>query len=81
MHRCPDQPVYVEFIFNLMESFRAPLLDPRFRPNGGFLTPEQWSAALEAAGFSAIRFLPDLPRLREHVPVFFVAAIGAIRPA
>ena len=74
-------PVYVEFIFNLMESFRAPQLDPRFRPNGGFLTPEQWTAALEAAGFSAVRFFPDLPRLREHVPVFFVAAIGARRSA
>ncbi|MCB1778217.1 MAG: methyltransferase, partial [Candidatus Competibacteraceae bacterium] len=38
----PTQTVYVEFIFALLESFRSPVLQPEWRPNGGFLTPEQW---------------------------------------
>lgn len=76
----PGQAIYAEFIFNLMEAFRTPRLHPVYRPNGGFLTPEQWAGALEAAGFTDVRYLPDLPRLRERFPMFYVAAIGATRP-
>lgn len=76
----PDHPIYVELIFNLMEAFRAPKLDPRYRPTGGFLTPEQWTTALESAGFEDVRFLPDMTRVREHFSVFYVAALGARRP-
>ena len=77
----PGLPVYVEFVFNLMETFRAPRLHPDYRPNGGFLTPEQWHRALKAAGFADTRFLPDIERLRDRFPKFNVAAIGATRPA
>jgi SAM-dependent methyltransferase len=76
----PGQTVYAEFIFNLMEAFRAPRLHPCWRPNGGFLTPEQWAMALEAAGFVDIRFLPDVREIREVFPPFSVGAIGAARP-
>jgi SAM-dependent methyltransferase len=76
----PGEAVYAEFIFNLMERFRAPVLHPAYRPNGGFLTPEQWRAALEAAGFAGVQFLPDIAAVRDRVPGFFVAAIGATRP-
>jgi SAM-dependent methyltransferase len=81
MRPWPGLPLYVEFIFNLMETFRAPRLHPDYRPNGGFLTPEQWRRALEGAGFVDVRFLPDIERLREHFPKFNAAAVGATRPA
>ena len=74
------QPIYAEFVFNLAETFRSPRLHPLYRPRGGFLTPEQWRAAVEAAGFVDIRFLPDIVRVRNQVPDFLVAAIGATRP-
>jgi SAM-dependent methyltransferase len=77
----PRQPIYTEFIFNLTETFRSPRLHPVYRPYGGFLTPEQWRAAIEAAGFTDVRFLPDIALVREQVPDFLVAAIGATRPA
>jgi SAM-dependent methyltransferase len=73
-------PIYADFIFNLIETFRSPRLHPRYRPGGGFLTPEQWQAAMDAAGFTDVQLLPDVPRLREHVPDFYVAAIAATRP-
>ena len=76
----PWQTIYAEFIFNLMETFRAPRLHPVYRPAGGFLTAEQWRGAIEAAGFGDVRFLPDILRIREEVPDFFAAAIGATRP-
>ena len=76
----PRQPLYAEFIFNLTETFRSPRLHSRYRPSGGFLTSEQWQGAMEAAGFTDIRFLPDIARVHEHVPDFLVAAIGATRP-
>jgi len=76
----PRQPIYAEFVFNLAETFRSPRLHPLYRPRGGFLTPEQWRAAVEAAGFVDIRFLPDIVRVRNQVPDFLVAAIGATRP-
>jgi len=75
----PGQAIYAEMVFNLMESFRAPLLDPRFRPNGGFLTPEQWTGALETNGFTDVRFVPDILTIREKYPHFYAAAAGATR--
>jgi SAM-dependent methyltransferase len=73
--------LYPEFVFNLLESFRSPCLQPPHRPTGGFLTPEQWAGALEAAGFADVRILPDIIRIRKEFAGFYVAAIGATRPA
>lgn len=77
----PGEAIYTEFIFNLMETFRAPVLHPVYRPNGGFLTPEQWRDAMETAGFVDVRTLPDIARIRDRFPDFCVGAIGATRPA
>lgn len=74
----PEQPLYTEFVFNLLETFLAPKLEPG-RPNGGFLTPEQWVVLLENAGFTQVRFLPEVRTIRDVYPAFFVAAIGATR--
>ena len=76
----PAQAIYIEFIFNLMETFRSPVLHPRYRPNGGFLAPEEWQGAIEAAGFVDVRMLPDIPSLRARFPHFQVGAVGATRP-
>ena len=62
------------------DRFIAPHLDPVIRPNGGFLTPEQWTVALRAAGFEGVRLLPDMEKIRQHFSVFYVAAVGATRP-
>jgi SAM-dependent methyltransferase len=77
----PGQTLYPEFVFNLLETFRSPRLHPAYRPNGGFLTPEQWSAALHATGFVDVRVLPDIARVRDVHATFYVAAVGATRPA
>jgi SAM-dependent methyltransferase len=77
----PAQAIYIEFIFNLMETFRSPVLHPSYRPNGGFLAPEEWQGAMEAAGFVDVRMLPDIPSLRARFPHFQVGAVGATRPA
>jgi SAM-dependent methyltransferase len=63
------QTIYPEFIFNLMQTFRA----------RGFLTPEQWTEALTAAGFAGVSLLPDVTRIRDVFPGFYAAAIGATR--
>jgi SAM-dependent methyltransferase len=73
----PGQTVYPEFVFNLLERFRAPQLHAEYRPNGGFLTPEQWTAALHTAGFTDVRTFPDVARIRDVVRDFDLAAIGA----
>jgi len=75
----PAQAIYIEFIFNLMETFRSPMLHPTYRPNGGFLAPEEWRGAMEAAGFVDVRMLPDIPSLRTRFPHFQVGAVGATR--
>ena len=70
MHpHAPAQAIYIEFIFNLMETFRSPVLHPIYRPNGGFLAPEEWPGAMEAAGFVDVRMLPDIPTLRALPPL------------
>jgi SAM-dependent methyltransferase len=71
------QPLYLELVFGLLGSFRDALLHPAWRPNGGFLTPEQWSAALHANGFVDIEIYPDIPAIRDAYPAFVTAAITA----
>jgi SAM-dependent methyltransferase len=75
------QTMYPEFIFNLLETFRAPRLHPVYRPNGGFLTIEQWRAAFEATGFQDVRAMPDIARIRDVFPTFYAAALAATRPS
>lgn len=75
----PGDPVHAEFVFNLLEAFREPVLVPGWRPNGGFLTPEQWTLALEANGFADVRLFPDIAAIRDAYPAFVVAAIVAVR--
>jgi len=77
----PPVPIYADFVFHLMEAFRAPVLHPIYRPHGGFLSPGHWRAGIEAAGFRDVRVLPDVARIHRVVPDFGVAAIGAIRPS
>ena len=74
----PGQTVYPEFVFNLLERFRAPRLHAEYRPTGGFLKPEHWTAALDAAGFTNVRIFPDIGRI--PVRDFVVGAIGATSP-
>ena len=73
------RPVYVELAFNLLASFRDPVLVPGWRPNGGFLTPEQWTQALAANGFRDVQIYPDIAAIRETFPQFVVAAVTARR--
>jgi SAM-dependent methyltransferase len=75
----PDTPLHLELVFNLLGSFRDAVLAPPWRPNGGFLTPEQWTAALAANGFRDIRVFPDIAAIRDDYPSFVVAAIVARR--
>ena len=76
----PRQPIHAEFVFSLTETFRSPRLHPVYRPNGGFLTAEQWRDAFGAAGFTDICFLPDAMEVRKTAADFFVGAVGATRP-
>jgi SAM-dependent methyltransferase len=75
----PGTPLHLELVFNLLSSFRDAVLVPGWRPNGGFLTPEQWTAALEANGFGDVRIFPDIAAIRDAYPSFVVAAIVARR--
>ena len=79
MRPLTGQPLHVEFVFNLLSSFRDPMLVPEWRPNGGFLTPEQWRAALAANGFTDIHIFPDIASIRDFYPSFSVAAVVARR--
>src|SRR4051812_24861901 len=72
-------PLPVELVFNLLKSFREPHLEPAWRPNGGFLTPEQWTLALQANGFGNVEVFPDIAAIRDDYPSFAVAAIIARR--
>lgn len=74
-----DAPLHLELVFTLLGSFRDARLVPGWRPNGGFLTPEQWTAALEANGFGEVRIFPDIAALRDAYPSFVIGALSARR--
>jgi SAM-dependent methyltransferase len=70
-------PVYIEFVFRLLDSFLEVRTAPDVRPEPGFLTPEAWQRALSRAGFAEIEIIPDHGRIREIEPRFFLGALCA----
>jgi SAM-dependent methyltransferase len=71
----PHQPIYVELIFQLLDSFTEVTIEPEFRPNPGFLTSDQWVRSFTRAGFARVEVTPDFHRICEIYPHFFTAAI------
>lgn len=74
-----DHPIYLELFFKFMRGFTDVRTDPATRPAHGFLTPEAWETALGAAGFSAVRRVPDTRALLAQIPTFYVGALAATR--
>jgi SAM-dependent methyltransferase len=72
-----NQPMYPEFMFQILDSFTNVQTDPEFRPNPGFLTAEQWRRAFSRAGFEQPGVAPDVDRIREIYPHFFTGALCA----
>jgi SAM-dependent methyltransferase len=70
-----DQPIYVELIFQLLDSFTEVMLEPEIRPNPGFLTANQWEASFRRSGFNSIEVTPNIEAIRDIYPHFFTAAI------
>ncbi|HJV91796.1 MAG TPA: class I SAM-dependent methyltransferase [Holophagaceae bacterium] len=72
-----EHPIYIEFLFNFLHAFTDVTLHPTWRPRHGFLTPECWVAALEAAGFTDVQEFPPTRTLMDHFPGFNVGAFSA----
>jgi SAM-dependent methyltransferase len=77
----PGQPVDAEFPFQILESFAQVELDPATRATHGFLTAEEWLAALGRVGFAGLEVVPDAIRLRSFYAGFLAAAVCGRRPA
>ncbi|MER6949863.1 class I SAM-dependent methyltransferase [Nonomuraea sp. NPDC000554] len=71
------RPIYVEFIFDFLDSFTDVATDPVKRPTHGFLTPAAWRATFEAAGLGDVEILPDVDAVAENYPDFVVGAVLA----
>jgi len=72
----PNQPMYPELMFQILESFTDIKSDREFRPNPGFLTAEQWRTAFARSGFESVEVAPAIERIREIYPHFFTGAIS-----
>jgi SAM-dependent methyltransferase len=75
----PNQPIYPELIFQVLDSFTDVNTDPEFRPNPGFLTADQWLRAFTRAGFERAEVTPEINRIREIYSHFFTGAISGQR--
>lgn len=76
----PRQAVYIEMIFQILDSFLDVELDTSLRPQPGFLTPEQWRGWFEKSGFSSYSIAPDIEKLRDSYDRFITGAICAFSP-
>jgi SAM-dependent methyltransferase len=70
-------PIYVELIFDFLESFTNVRTDPALRPTHGFLSPRDWRASFQAAGLPRVEVLPDVDAVARRYPRFFVGALVA----
>jgi len=77
----PNQPIYAELVFQILDTFIDVNTDPDFRPNPGFLTADQWHRAFTRAGFERVEVTPEMDRIREIYPHFFTGAISGQRAA
>jgi SAM-dependent methyltransferase len=71
----PNQPIYPELMFQVLESFTDVDLTPDIRPNPGFLTPEQWRRAFARVGFANVKAEPEIETIREFYRHFFTGGI------
>jgi SAM-dependent methyltransferase len=71
----PNQPMYPELVFQILDSFTDVAIDPEFRPNPGFLTADHWRLAFRRAGFEHTEVKPELDGIRKIYPHFFTGAI------
>lgn len=71
----PWQPIFPEFMFQILDGFMRVKLEPETRPNPGFLTAAQWRQAFARAGFGHSEVAPDVERIHEMYPYFFTGAI------
>ena len=71
----PDQPIYPELMFQILDSFSTVETDPQIRPNPGFLTAEQWRRAFLRVGYGHVEVAPNIEQIREIYPHFFTGAI------
>jgi SAM-dependent methyltransferase len=69
------KPVHPEFIFQLLDEFRRPHLDPESRPEPGFLDAASWRKSLARAGFEDVRFVPEFEPAVAAYPEHSIAAI------
>jgi len=74
-----DYSVPIEFLFLLTSEFGSVQIEPDFRPRGGFLYHDDWRVALARAGFSSVRFTPDMPAAIAAYPTYAMAAVIARR--
>ncbi len=72
-----ESPIYLEFFFSFIRAFTEVELDPRWRPQYGFLTPEAWVSALTHAGFHDLNCTPPPRPLMDRHPHFNAGAITA----
>ena len=70
-----DEPVAAELIFQIFQGFVDVMTDPELRPQPGFLTPEQWRALFQHAGFCEVAIRPDVRQVREIYRRFQTAAV------
>jgi SAM-dependent methyltransferase len=75
----PGEPIYTEFLFAFLESYRSVPLGP-LRSTPGFLTVGEWRDNLAVAGFAEISIVPDVEAIQQIFPEFVAAAIVARRP-
>jgi SAM-dependent methyltransferase len=71
----PNQPIYPELMFQILESFTDVHTNPEIRPNPGFLTANQWRRAFTRGGFERVEVAPDVDHIRQLYPHFFTGGI------
>ena len=76
----PGQPIWAEFVFQLLEGFTNVETDGELRPTHGFLQPETWLKALRHAGFAEVSIEPDVFSIREIYSHFYTGAVCGRRP-
>lgn len=70
-----DMPVYPEFFFLMLRTYREVKVDTDLRSRPGFLTPEEWARLLRHTGYEDVQVVPNFEPIRQVDPRFYAASI------
>ncbi len=74
-----NKMIQQEFLLNVLPDYYNVKLDPKIRPQAGFINWQYWIEALKTFGFSNVETIPDMNLVEKEYDNCYVAVVRGIK--